>query len=66
MIFSNLVFRETFIENTVVLCDQEKKNLARHEMFHRSISKFSKPENEGEKENYKEVICRERNNLYCY
>jgi hypothetical protein len=45
---------------------QEKKNPARHEMFHRSISKFSKPENEGEKENYKEVICRERNNLYCY
>ena len=42
---------------------QEKKNPARHEMFHRSISKFSKPENEGEKENYKEVICRERNNL---
>ena len=45
---------------------KKKTNLARHEMFHRSISKFSKPENKGEKENYKEVICRERNNLYCY
>ena len=42
---------------------QEKKNPARQEMFHRSIIKFSKPEDEGEKENYKEVICRERNNL---
>ena len=33
-IFSNLVFRETFIENSMVLFDQEKKNL--------KVSKFQK------------------------